>query len=246
MSTRLDHRPEVAPGHASRRRRGVQQVIADDLIERVPTDVYREKVRQVYGGPIGALLATCSLVSLHSPMGDRLLRKRKFDLRGVKSVLDIGTGAGQMIKHLLKYADADARITGIDLSEEMLVRARQRLKSDVPNFLAADVSHLPFADETFDCVTCGYVIEHLPDVKLGLSEIARVMTVGGRMLLFATEDGFSGAWTSRMFCCRTYNRAELRSVCEEVGLHWRQELWFTSMHKLFRAGGICVEIVKQG
>ena len=65
------------------------------------------------------------------------------------------------------------------------------------------------------------------------------------MLLLTTEDSFSGAWTSRLFCCRTYNRNELHDACESVGLRWSKELWFTRVHKLFRAGGICVELTKQ-
>jgi hypothetical protein len=65
------------------------------------------------------------------------------------------------------------------------------------------------------------------------------------MLLLTTEDNFSGAWTSRLWYCRTYNRQELRRTCAELGLAWKKELWFTRVHKLFRAGGICVEIEKQ-
>ena len=135
---------------------------------------------------------------------------------------------------LLKYADPGSRLTCCDLSPQMLRRARQRLKSYNPDHVAADLAHLPFADESFDCVTCGYVLEHLPDARTGLAELARVMTRGGRMLLLTTEDSFSGAFTSRFWCCRTYNRADLFRTCQEVGLRWRQELWFTRMHKLLR------------
>ena len=71
------------------------------------------------------------------------------------------------------------------------------------------------------------------------------MRPGARMLLLATEDSFSGAWTSRLWCCRTYNRQELFRTSQELGLKWKQEIWFTRMHKLFKAGGICVEIEKQ-
>ena len=60
----------------------------------------------------------------------------------------------------------------------MLRRARNRLKSDVPSFVTADLSALPFADESFDGVTCGYVLEHLPDPRIGLAELARVMQRG--------------------------------------------------------------------
>jgi ubiquinone/menaquinone biosynthesis C-methylase UbiE len=163
-------------------------------------------------------------------------------LRGRKSILDVGSGAGQIIKHLLKYADHDATLTGMDISSEMLRRARGRLKSDRPQLLSGDLSRLPFADGVFDCVTCGYVLEHLPDARPGLAELARVMHRGGRMLLLTTEDSFSGAWTSRLFLCRTYNRHELLNICREVGLEPVQELWLSDFHRKMRAGGICLEL----
>ena len=132
-----------------------------------------------------------------------------------------------------------------DLSDEMLRRARKRLKSDRPCFVVADLSRLPFAGASFDCVTCGYVLEHLPDAEVGLAELSRVMIPGARMLLLTTEDNFSGAVTSRMWCCRTYNRRELSLICRRVGLRWNQELWFSKMHRALRAGGICVELLKE-
>lgn len=223
----------------------LQRIVESDFIRRVSAKEYREKVRDVYGGPQGAFLAACSYLSLHVPLGERLFRERKFDLRGARRILDVGSGAGQIINHLLKHADAEATITGFDLSIEMLRRARQRAKSTRPRFISADLSCMPFADGSFDCVTCGYVLEHLPDPRQGLKELARVLVPGGRMLLLTTEDNLSGAWTSRIWCCRTYNRRELYQMCEELGLAWKRELWYTRMHKVLRAGGICVEIQRQ-
>ena len=240
----LPRRPK--PSAAKKLQKKVlNRIVEDDLIRRVSYEKYRDKVRDVYDGPQGALLATASLLSLHMTLGGRLLRERKFDLRGAQSILDVGSGAGQIAKHLLKYSDPGARITCFDLSLEMLRRARRRLKSNVPGHLVADLTCLPFADASFDCVTCGYVLEHLPDPRPGLAELARVMAPGGRMLLLTSEDNFSGAWTSRIWCCRTYNRRELFDICQQLGLVWKTELWFTRMHKALRAGGICVEIEKQ-
>jgi ubiquinone/menaquinone biosynthesis C-methylase UbiE len=239
--------PRVTSRRASerpKRKRVLYRFLESNLIKRLSYEEYRSKVRGVYAGPRGAFLATCSMLSLHAPLGERLFRERKFDLRGARQILDVGSGAGQIAKHLLKYADPAAQITCLDLSPEMLRRGRQRMRSRRPVYLAADLSQLPFADASFDCVTCGYVLEHLPDPRCGLAELSRVMVPGGRMLLLTTEESFGGAWTSYIWHCRTYNRAELLRVCRELGLYPRQELWFTRMHKLLRAGGICVELEK--
>ncbi len=237
---------KVKPRRAKRKRRQkvLHRLIQNDMILTASSEEYRKKVKRVYGGPKGALLTAASMVSLHIPLGERLFRTRKFDLRGLHSILDIGSGSGQIAGHLLKYGEPDAKVTCTDLSKRMLRRARIRLKSTRPTFVAADLAHLPFPDGSFDGLTCGYVLEHLPDPKPGLSEMARVLSKGGRMLLLATEDSFSGACTSRIWSCRTLNRQELKRLCEELGLRWKQELWFTRMHKVMRAGGICVELEK--
>lgn len=233
------------PAEARRRNdKTVVRIIESDLIHKVSYDQYRDKVRDKYSGPQGAFLATGSFFCLHAPLGERLFRKRRFDLTGCKRILDVGSGAGQIAKHLLKYADWNAKITCLDLSHEMLRRARNRLKSHRPKHVVADVTRLPFASEAFDCITCGYVLEHLPDVREGLCELSRVLTPGGRILVFATEDTLAGAWTSRLWDCRTYNRDEFYAAAHSVGLRWRQELWFTRLHKALKAGGICVELQK--
>lgn len=225
--------------------------IENDLINRVSLEEYQDKVRSVYAGPKGALLAAASWISLHEPLGDRMLRTRKFDLRGMRDILDVGSGAGQIAKRLLRYADREANVICCDLSLPMLRRARARLNRElerrrgvVPIYSVADMTRLPFADESFDGVTCGYVLEHLPDPLQGLKEVARVLRPQGRVLLLATEDSFSGAWTSRLWCCQTYNRAELLSHCREAGFACKQEIWYTRVHKVFRAGGICLELQK--
>jgi ubiquinone/menaquinone biosynthesis C-methylase UbiE len=222
----------------------INELVENDLIRRVSADDYRARIKEVYGGPQGAWLSTASLFSLHVPLGKRLIRTRRFDLRGMKSILDVGSGAGQIAGHLLEYADPDAQITCVDLSQPMLCRARRRLRSDRPAYVAADLSALPFADSSFDGVTCGYVLEHVRDPSDGLRELARVMCHGARMLLLTTEDNFSGAWTSRFWCCQTYNREDLKRLCESLGLRWKKELWFTPVHRAIRAGGICVVIEK--
>ena len=223
----------------------LHDLVTNREIHGATHEEYRSKVLRRYGGPQGAFLAVASTLSGHLALGDRLLRERRFDLRGLKAILDIGSGAGQLLQPILKYADPEAAVVGCDLSAMMLRRARARLKTARPAFTTADLAHLPFADEAFDCITCGYVLEHLPDASVGLKEMSRVLRPGGRILLLVTEDNFSGAWTSRLWSCRTHNRRELRELCHQIGLDWKNELWFSRWHRLLRAGGICVEIVKR-
>jgi ubiquinone/menaquinone biosynthesis C-methylase UbiE len=233
------------PDRPHRPRKVINRLLENDLIRRVSYEEYRQKVHSVYSGAQGAVLSFCSLLSLHTTFGERLFRERRFDLAGCRRILDVGSGAGQIAGHLIKHADPEARITCFDLSHEMLRRARSRLKSRRPRFVVADLCQLPFPDGSFDCVTCGYVLEHLPDPRMGLAELSRVMRPGARMLLLTTEDNFPGACTSMVWCCRTYNRDELARICEEVGLGWQRDVWYTRMHKVLRAGGIGAELVKR-
>jgi SAM-dependent methyltransferase len=204
----------------------------------------RRVSRKVYDGPAGAVLALASVVSLHEPLLGALLRRGTFDVTRFRKILDVGSGAGQILGHLLKEAPADATVIGADLSHRMLSRARNRLKTKRASFVAADVTRLPFADETFDCVTCGWVIEHLPDPEPGLREMRRVLRPGGSLLLLATEDTVTGALNSRTWKCRTYNRAELRAACERSGLAWTTQFYLSPVHRLLKIGGIIVEAVR--
>lgn len=204
----------------------------------------RSASRKVYDGPAGAVLALASRVSLHEPLLGTMLRRGVFDVSQFDRILDIGSGAGQILGHLLTEANPRATIVAADLSSQMLRRARTRLKSTRPAFVTADVTALPFADQSFDCVTCGWVIEHLSDPRPGLSEIRRILRPGGSLLLLATEDTVAGALNSRTWKCRTYNRAELRAACQECGLTWNRQFYLSPVHRFLKIGGIIAEVTR--
>src|SRR5262249_24604865 len=153
-------------------------------------------------------------------LAGRLIRPKAFDVRGCKRILDAGCGNGRYTKFLLREADPDALITCFDISERMLHRARKRIKSERVTHVAADLTRLPYPDSHFDAAVCGWVLEHLPDPRPGLSELARVLKVGGKLLLLVTEDTLTGSMCSRMWHCRTHNRKELQRLCLEYGLKW--------------------------
>lgn len=98
-------------------------------------------------------------------------------------ILEIGVGTG------LSFDDYDAatEITGIDVSEPMIARARERLNSGrypyVRELRVMDASHLAFADNSFDCVVAQFVITLVENPERVLSECARVLRPGGQIIL---------------------------------------------------------------
>jgi demethylmenaquinone methyltransferase / 2-methoxy-6-polyprenyl-1,4-benzoquinol methylase len=91
-------------------------------------------------------------------------------------VLDACCGTGDLA---LAAARAGGRVTGVDFSERMLALARA--KAPELDWLRADATALPFADESFDVVTVGFGIRNLADLEAGLAELARVLVPGGRL-----------------------------------------------------------------
>ena len=111
-------------------------------------------------------------------------------------ILEIGVGTG------LSFDDYDAstEITGIDLSEPMIARARERLAKGrypyVKDLQVMDASELKFADATFDCVVGQFVITLVEDPERVLSECARVVKPGGQIILvnhLYSEKGLAAA-----------------------------------------------------
>ena len=100
-----------------------------------------------------------------------------------QQALDVATGGGHTA---LAVAPHVAQIMVTDLTPRMLEKAREfLLEQGVTNaqFQVADAEQLPFADDTFDRVTCRIAPHHFPDMALAVREIARVLKPGGLFLL---------------------------------------------------------------
>ncbi|HEY7312284.1 MAG TPA: class I SAM-dependent methyltransferase [Gemmataceae bacterium] len=232
----------TSPSESAAPPKGLRGALESTQPRRQPFGVYRRFIQNHYDGLPGALTAVTGLLTGHETLAGRLIRPEAFDVRGCKRILDAACGNGRYSRFLLRHADADAVLTSFDLSPRMLQRARARLKSARVSHAVADLTRLPYADASFDAVVCGWVLEHLPDPRPGLRELARVLQPGGKLLLLSTEDTLTGAMCSRLWHCRTYNRTELRQVCGECGLSWQREMWFSGMHRLLKLGGIIVEM----
>lgn len=91
---------------------------------------------------------------------------------GAERMLDAGCGEGFGLSHLLE-AGMDVDFVGCDNRFRALQWGRQHLLPEL-SAQVADVHYLPYADGSFPLVICLEVLEHLPDSRAGLRELARV------------------------------------------------------------------------
>jgi ubiquinone/menaquinone biosynthesis C-methylase UbiE len=120
-------------------------------------------------------------MDLLKPMGDEIIRS--INPKGAEVVLDIAAGTGEpglTIATMLK----GGKVVITDLSEAMLEIARENaLKRDIKNIetRVCDVCALPFADNTFDAISCRLGFMFFPDMLLAAKEMVRVLKPGGKI-----------------------------------------------------------------
>lgn len=103
-------------------------------------------------------------------------------------ILEVGVGTGISLPHYR----AESRITGIDIADQMLDKARDRVKrlrlTHVERIAIGDAEALDFDDASFDVVVAQYVVSAVPHPDRALSEFLRVVRPGG-MIVIATRLG---------------------------------------------------------
>ncbi len=93
-------------------------------------------------------------------------------------ILDAGAGTGERTLALLHYSQPE-RIIALDASEKMLEVARSKISDPRVEFRVGDLARLPFADNTFDVVSCTWAIEIMADPKAAVQEFIRVIKPDG-------------------------------------------------------------------
>ncbi len=128
-------------------------------------------------------------------------------------ILEVGVGTGLSLPNYGK----DNRIVGIDISEPMLARAKERVRRDKLSHVEwighGDAEQLDFADASFDVVVAQYVVTAIPNPERALNEFIRVLRPGGEIIL-TTRIGAEGGLRSRI-------EGALMPVTSRLG--WRTE-----------------------
>jgi SAM-dependent methyltransferase len=105
-----------------------------------------------------------------------------------RRVLDVGCGTGEMAEQIQR--ELGAEVVAVDVAQRMvdLTRARR------VDARLADVQSLPFADGDFDCVSACWVLYHAADLDRAISECARVLRPGGRLVASTVGENLSELW----------------------------------------------------
>jgi len=113
-------------------------------------------------------------------------------------VIDVGCGEGFLLREIQNAIN----IVGIEISITALRRAKEILKdrSEI-DIIKADGQEMPISSETFDVVLCSEMLKHLPDPRIVLKEINRILKHDGRLVISVPNEKRAQQFlkTARMF-----------------------------------------------
>ncbi len=121
------------------------------------------------------------------PLRDDLLGPLLADLPQGR-VLDAACGTGAVSAQLVALGHD---VVGVDLSQQMLARARAAVPT--VRFEVGDLTALPLPDDDVDHVVCSLALAHLEDLRPFFAEAARVMRPGGHLVVLDTRGHFTGS-----------------------------------------------------
>ena len=101
------------------------------------------------------------------------------------NVLDVACGTGDFTIEIAKKVAPDSRVVGVDISDGMIAVGLEKLSKLGINasMEVADCEALPYEDNTFDRISVGFGVRNFEHLELGLSEMYRVLTPGGKLVI---------------------------------------------------------------
>jgi SAM-dependent methyltransferase len=169
----------------------------------------------------------------------RRLEVVDLDLLGVRPgarVLDVGCGVGRL---LLRLERRGCNIFGLDILRRDLLSAQRHLVD--PTLVQADGGRIPFADASFDFVTCTETVEHAANASLMLRELARVLRPGGRLVV-SVPDVLPELVARRLYALyqddpfghrRIFTRGRIVEAVEAAGLRVYARRWRNSVEAVY-------------
>ncbi|MCP5163748.1 MAG: bifunctional demethylmenaquinone methyltransferase/2-methoxy-6-polyprenyl-1,4-benzoquinol methylase UbiE [Pseudomonadales bacterium] len=120
----------------------------------------------------------------------RIWKRFTVELSGVRkgnAVLDIAGGTGDLAARFAEIVGPAGSVVLADINDSMLQVGRDKLLDhgllDNLEFVQADAQYLPFADDSFDCITIAFGLRNVTDKDRALRSMLRVLKPGGRLLV---------------------------------------------------------------
>lgn len=152
------------------------------------------------------------------------LRETLNDIK-FENCLEIGCGTGKNTEWLLTKGH---KISAIDLSEEMLTIARNKISNDNVQFLKVDINEdWAFTDERFDLVVCSLVLEHIENISRIFKLISEHLTKSGAVYIgelhpfkqySGSKAGFENEEGKQTVTVFTHHISEFTSLAKQNGL----------------------------
>lgn len=177
----------------------------------------------------------------------RLWKRFTIELSGVRSgqrVLDIAGGTGDLAAKFSSLVGREGEVILSDINASMLENGRSRLidKGIIGNirYVQADAQHLPFPDNSFDCITIAFGLRNVTDKDLALRSMYRILKPGGRLLVLEFSkpvtpglgkiyDLYSFRLLPLMGKVITGDEASYRYLAESIRMHPDQDTLKTMM-----------------
>lgn len=134
------------------------------------------------------------------------------------TMLDIGCGGGATLRRLLKRSQ-DAKVYGIDISEESVAKAKKINENvlDKQVFITqGSAEKLPYDDEMFDVVTAVETVYFWPNLPHCLQEVRRVLKPGGRFVIMVEVLEKDSIWTNVVEGMTAYTPEELQMMLADT------------------------------
>ena len=142
-----------------------------------------------------------------------------------KKVLEAGCGTG---KNTVWLAENAEHVTAVDLSDEMLAMAKQKLQSEKVDFIQADILQLwHFAKPTYDLVTLSLVLEHIEHLEPIFKNVSEALSYNGICYVSelhpfkqytGTKARFDTAEGRKVVDCYNHNISDFVSAADKAGL----------------------------
>ena len=155
--------------------------------QEVPVEEKADRVADVFHSVAGKYDIMNDLLSMGV---HRIWKRFTIEVSGVRAgnkVLDVAGGTGDLTRYFSRLVGPTGKVILSDINSSMLNMGRDRLidqgYTDNVEYVQANAECLPFADNSFDCITIAFGLRNVTDKNAALRSLTRVLKPGGRLLV---------------------------------------------------------------